>query len=454
MVRESDVGPLRPALCERADRSDVVRDLFCADSPPEIVSLAALQAALGFASPVGAKVDARTGSVFLAHTTSLSADLVSEINPRAVIMAPGLFLAFNRGVQQVEIASVDRARMNAYNFYLLEFRQACNAAADGCGPGDLYTERIESSWRTLTLADDEDLKNTVFDCRQCHQRGSEQPKLLMREYYTPWTHYFGPDVDEPTNFPEPTGSALLRDYLRAQGDSAYANVPVDVIKHTNGITLELLVDSAQPLLFESSKIIGERWPWRDGAYAKQPERSATWDNAFVAWKRGEQLALPFYASRATDPGKQAQLSAALQRYRSGEIDAAELPDLADTFPDDPQLRAEIGLQTDPRSSAAETLIQACGACHNDVLDQSVSRARFNIALGRMARNELDVAIARISAQPTAAGAMPPRGRRQIAADKVQELIEYLKSSVRAEEDNALLDNAARMGMAGGAKRYP
>jgi hypothetical protein len=276
----------------------------------------------------------------------------------------------------------------------------------------------------------------------------------MREYYTPWTHFFGPDQDEPKNFPEPTGSALLRDYLSAQGDSGYANVPMDVMKHSNPLTLELLVDATQPLLFDSSTIISERWPWSDGAYAKQPVRSATWDKAFAAWKRGEQLALPFYAARATDVDKQARLSQALQRYRAGEISAAELPDLADTFPDDPQLRAEIGLQTDPDSTAAETLIQACGACHNDVLDQTISRARFNIALARMDQSERDLAIARITAEPSSEGVMPPRGRRQIAAEKVQELIEYLKRADRGEDDDTLLNTAARAGMAGGAKRYP
>ncbi|HET8938102.1 MAG TPA: hypothetical protein VFN67_31880, partial [Polyangiales bacterium] len=251
----------------------------------------------------------------------------------------------------------------------------------------------------------------------------------------------------------PTGSALLRDFLKARGDEAYANVSADVLKSVIGLTLELQVDPAQPLSFNGSKIAGERWPWRDGGFPAEPERSATWDSAFEAFRRGEQLPLPFYAPRATDPVKQAALSEAYQDYRNGRIDASELPDLADIFPDDPQLRAEIGLQTEPSASPAQTLVQACGTCHNDVLDQSISRARFNIALARMDRAELDVAIARILSAPDEPGVMPPPGRRQIAPEKVRELARYLERSQRSAEDDALLEHAAQLGMTGGGRGY-
>jgi hypothetical protein len=226
------------------------------------------------------------------------------------------------------------------------------------------------------------------------------------------------------------------------------------MQHVVGVQLQLVVDTNQPLYFEGSKITGERWPWREGGYSSQPERSATWDAAFAAFKRGEQLPLPFYGARATDPDKQASLTQAIQRYRAGELDAAEFPDLSDIFPDDPQLRAEIGLQTEPAASPAQTLIQACGSCHNDVLDQSISRARFNVALGRMSRAELDLAVSRMLLERDDAAVMPPPGRRQIAPEKVQELVGYLESSERSADDAELLEHAAQAGMAGGAKGYP
>jgi cytochrome c553 len=446
-------GAARPALCAREGRSDVVRDVFCSESGQQIASLAELQAALGVPEPVGLRNENEAGAVFLAHSTALSGEVVSELNPRAIVMFRGLFVAFNRGVQLVELAARDHSVRDQSNFYLLRFRQACNAAADGCGPADLYTASIESGWQDVSLADDEDLKNSSFDCRQCHQRGDDKPVLLMREYYSPWTHFFGPDQDEPKLYPEPTGSALLRDYLRAKGDEPYAHVSPEVMKSTIGLTLELLVDAEQPLLFEGSKIIGERWPWQDG-YASVPVRSETWDNAYAAFKRGEQLPLPFYAPRATDPDKQARLTQAYQRYRAGELPAAELPDLADIFPDDPQLRAEIGLATEPSATPAETLVQACGTCHNDVLDQTLSRARFNIALGRMPRAELELAVVRMQVASSDAGVMPPAGRRQIPADKLAELIAYLQQAERPADDDALLERAAQLGMTGGATHYP
>jgi hypothetical protein len=97
------------------------------------------------------------------------------------------------------------------------------------------------------------------------------------------------------------------------------------------------------------------------------------------------------------------------------------------------------------------LIQACGSCHNDVLDQDISRARFNIALGRMSRDEIDVAVARLKEPRDSILAMPPRGRRQIDAKGIEQLISYLETESRPAEDDTLLDSAAKSGMAGTKK---
>jgi hypothetical protein len=184
------------------------------------------------------------------------------------------------------------------------------------------------------------------------------------------------------------------------------------------------------------------------SYSATPERSAIWYEAYDAFKRGEQLPLPYFAPRVSDAKKQAKLTEAYQRYRNGELDAAELPDFADIFPDDPQVRAEIGLQTEPHASPAQTLIQACGPCHNDVLDQSISRARFNVALGRMSRAERDLAISRIELPHAAPGAMPPSGRRTIDPGARKALLDYLRSDERSAVDDAMLEHAAERGMAG------
>lgn len=438
----------RPALCERAGRSDAVIDLFCADTPAHIGNLADLQHGLGFTEPevVGTIF---SGAVVIAYSTALSGDLVSELNPRTIITKGGQFVAFSRGVQQVELIAPDRLTVGQLNFYLLTFRQACNDARVGCLPGDLYTPSIESDWLSFRLEDDEDLKNTVSDCRQCHQRGLAQPVLLMRELVGPWTHFFGPDQEEPQGFPEMTGTGLLRAYLQAKGDERYGNLSVDVLRSTVGFTLQSLVPQQQPVLFDGAEIMNERWPWTEAdGYPEVPAKSATWYGQYEAFKRGEQLPLPYFDPRVSDPAKQQQLTAAYQAYRSGELSAAELPDLADIFPDDPQTRAEIGLQTEPGAPPAQMLIQACASCHNDVLDQSISRARFNVALGRMSRAEIELAIARLEAPRDSALAMPPHGRRQIPEQDLATLIDYLEAQSRPAEDDAALDTAAKLGMAG------
>jgi mono/diheme cytochrome c family protein len=109
-------------------------------------------------------------------------------------------------------------------------------------------------------------------------------------------------------------------------------------------------------------------------------------------------------------------------------------------------RAEIGFQTEPGASAVQALVQACGTCHNDVLDQTVSRARFNVAIGRLDRAELDTAIERLEAPQGTPGRMPPSGRRQLDADGLSRLLDYLKRNERSSEDDAFLEHAATVGM--------
>lgn len=64
-------------------------------------------------------------------------------------------------------------------------------------------------------------------------------------------------------------------------------------------------------------------------------------------------------------------------FHKGEPVADELLGLTDVVPDDP-FCARIWLHTEPGANAVSTLIQGCGACHNDVLDQNLTRAGFHI----------------------------------------------------------------------------
>lgn len=456
-IPQAPIPEERAALCARP-ADDAVRDIFCKGDKLSVGSLRELEArlkleALPEAMSEGEAAAVRVAdetkelktAVLLGHSTALSGQLVSPLNPRAILLNQHTLLAFQRGAQKVEIATADRVT-GRRNFYLVSFKQACNARAGGCLPGDLYTLQIERDWNSVILQDDEDLKNTPNDCRMCHKRMRDAPVLLMRELVGPWTHFFFFDNDKvPYDADsDPSGRGLTRAYLRAKGSESYAGLASAMLRQTAGVTLQFAVRvNFQPLQFPPA--IEDQY--ESNLLAGEAGRSEIWDLLYTEFKQGRHLALPYFKPDPTDPAKLAALSDAYARYRRGELAAEALPDLADIFPDDPQVRAEIGLQTEPQASAAETLVQACGSCHNDVLDQNVSRARFNIRLASMSREELDLAVTRIELDPSHEGVMPPHGMRQLDPAGRARLLAFLRGAPRSAEDDALLDSAAKLGMA-------
>jgi mono/diheme cytochrome c family protein len=451
-------GSRQPAFCER-EGADAIRDVFCVDPQPVIRSLTDLQFLIGHKLAISDEPPPVDPSVqddlayqaaavaVLGHSTALSGHLVSPINPRVLATSTDVFTAFQRGAQRIELIARTRDAASL-NFYLLSFTQACNERSEGCSPGDLYTPRIESDWIEVQIQDGEELKNAPQDCRICHDRKGEGPRLLMRELESPWTHFMlPPGFDSPT--PVPNGSDLMGEYVNAKDRETYAGFSMHDISTVSPFMLEVLVGNAQPLLFDAPTIEDERYPYGPDGYPEEPGPSPTWEAGYEAFKRGEQLALPYVDMRVTDPAKQAALTKAYQRFATGEMRADELPDLSDIFPDDPLERARRGLQTEPGATPEDALIQACASCHNDVLDQSISRARFNVSVSRLDRRELDYAIERIRLPSTAAGAMPPAEARQLDPAVRDALIEYLEQDPSALDPDGRLDRAAKLGMTGG-----
>ena len=154
----------------------------------------------------------------LGHSTALSGHLVSSINPRVIILGNGSVMAFQRGVQKVEVITAARNKPTL-NFYLFAFEQACNQSKEGCAAGDLYTPGLERDWLSVSVADDVDLANTPQDCLQCHQRQREMATLLMRELNNPWTHFFEPLLEELETLVRPgvRGRDLMMDYRQGGG---------------------------------------------------------------------------------------------------------------------------------------------------------------------------------------------------------------------------------------------
>lgn len=459
-VAGSEATP-RPAFCERADvrdRKTAIDAVFCAQAtPPAIAGLRDLQALLDL-TPFARTTDPDglkhvNEVVLLGLSTALPGRLVSPINPRAFILGRENVLAYVRGAQEVELVSRARDGSDQLVFYLLRYRQACNERATGCSFGDLYTPATESDWTSSELHDDQELENTPFDCRACHARGSERATLLMREVDGPWTHFFDslPSSNGGSERPELKGYDLLQDYFAAKGDERYAEIDVGQLTPSTAQALEIAVGLVQPLYFDSLSIERERWPFLDGHYASEARPSATWQAAYDAFKRGDQLALPHFEPRPTSPDKQARLTEAYVRFRNGELAGAELPDLSDIFPDDPLTRAQIGLEVERDATAIETLIQACGPCHNNALNQQISRASFSIDLARMDKAEIAAAIERLELSPTAAGAMPPPQARALTPTVRARLLQYLRAEAQSAEIDPELARAAESAMLGGSR---
>jgi mono/diheme cytochrome c family protein len=418
-------------VCERAG-DDWVRDVFCGPEPAEITSLSDLHAA--FDLQLG-KVGGIQGIAVTAHSTSLSARSVSAINPRVIAVqlesppAELLALAFARGEQLVEIMVRDRVDREL-RFYIVGFRQACNASAAGCTSGDLLTTAIERDWEEVTLYAEQDLANTVLDCAPCHQPdGPTMPKLIrMQELETPWTHWFFRSTEG--------GRALLEDYFAARGDEPYAGMSAQQIDNAHPGNLSMLAQFAgmteQPNQFDSQAIEAEVRASAAELGGAQPSdnsipgESSTWRALYSRAQRGEAIAVPYHNVKVTDPEKLARMTVAYQAYRAGELSREELPDLRDVFPDDPALLAEIGVMTEPGVSGEAVLLQACGQCHSARLDPTLSRARFRADLVGMSRAAKDAAIERLKLPADDPRAMPPALLRVLTPEARDRAIEALR----------------------------
>jgi hypothetical protein len=73
----------------------------------------------------------------------------------------------------------------------------------------------------------------------------------------------------------------------------------------------------------------------------------------------------------------------------------------------------------PNQTGQQILVQICQQCHNSRLDQTITRARFNIeTLAQMSRAEKDLAITRIHLPKSAARHMPPDRFRELSQAEI------------------------------------
>lgn len=423
-------------LCSRG-QLDAVTNAFCKENKSVSSITEVLEAiGLGFKDRTANGDNGVNGNPQFAlsgHSSSLVAREVSAINPRAFIMPPtpgqpqripGYVIAtFVRGERFLEIAAED-PNSRKLTLYLLKFDLPCDATKS-CKFGDILTPASEKGWTGFSVYDDEDLKNTLADCRHCHQPGGPSTKLMLRmqELKDPWTHWFRND--------RPGGIALFKDYLQAHGDKEdYAGIPAAIIQKADGRAMEDFVIGqgfgAQPNVFDSKRIEDEI---RSSA-SLQPEvntpegNSATWQQLYDAAARGDFIPPPYHDVKVTDPGKLQFASDSYRLMVEGKLPRAELPDIRRVFLESALI--DMTMRTKPGFSGKEVLVQACAQCHNPRLDQSITRAKFDVTkLDTMSKPEKDAVIKRLKLPASDRLHMPPAIMRTLSDEALTAAIAEL-----------------------------
>jgi len=413
------------ALCARGN-GDAVSKAFCASAtPPTITSIADLQLLLGLDFKTGQTGNAKNGNpgfVLTGHSSSLVTRFTSAINPRAIIFTPPsstgrvnnpaplasfVVMGFVRGEQFVELISNDPTANGGagdLNFFLFRFNQPCNGTTAGCTFDQLLTPKVESGFSDYSLYQDVDVKNTIFDCLQCHQTGGPGTTKILRqqELQNPWGHFFRNNRSN--------GQALLADYAAAHPvTEPYANIPGAAITNSDPAQLEGLVENQgfqkQPNEFITNKIL-DLGP------------TATWMGLYNNSMMSADIPVPYHENRVTDPTKLAAATAAYTAAMSGTPLTMDIRDVfLDAAAQDMTFRPDAALVA--ANDGAGIMKQICQQCHNPSLDQTQTRAKFDVTkLATMSREEKDKAILRLTLEPTAFRRMPPPRFRGLSDQEI------------------------------------
>jgi hypothetical protein len=410
------------AVCAK-HYGDMVSAKFCAGSaPPALTSLTDLEALLGLTVKPNPNNDPTINTnvrvTLNGESTGLGIRSVNPILPRAFLMTPALngqpnptyqVLTFSRGEPLVELVANDPGAQTL-RFFLIRFYPACEAI--GCTHADLQTLAIESNWTGYTLYDDQTIANTTLDCLNCHQAGGPSTKkiLRMQELPNPWAHWFYPE--------RPQTLQIVQDFQAAHPSESYAGIPSPNVMPSRPAALMQLVQNngfqTQPNLFDTSTINNELTA--SGA-------SATWQALYTRAVAGLEIPVPYYTN-ATDRTKLAAMTMAYQQTMAGTLARDKMPDVSDTVMD--SALSDMSIRPKPGLDGRGILVQMCQMCHNARLDQTLSRARFNIEqLDQMTRAEKDLAIQRLQLPTASRHAMPPArfhelsdAERQLAIDEL------------------------------------
>lgn len=377
------------AMCAKG-YGDQISERFCAgQGPPKLTSISDLEQLL----------DMRPTNTSMAVTTlstGVSLRLVTPLNPRVIFMRETLadrrftIVSFARGEPMVELVA-DDPTAQTLRFFLLRFQLPCATTAKGCNNADLLTPTIEFGWTDYELIDEDGFKNTALDCNTCHQvDGPGTRKILrMQELRNPWLHW--------------TFSGGTTDWFRYAHDqeTTYGGFPIDHAAADDPGNLESFLFNHgfgdQPNMFDSFVI---------GRELAQNGKSATWEGLYNNAVTGHAIPPPTFMPSHTNPTKAVPMYDAYRAVMNGSLSRDELPDVREIFSAD--ALPSMSIRPKPGLDGRGILVHMCSRCHNSRLDQTLSRARFNVMkLDEMSRAEKDEAIVRLELADDAPGKMPP-----------------------------------------------
>lgn len=408
-------------LCARG-YGDRVSQAFCGGAaPPVLRSLADLR------QLVGLELDADPSNptvrfTMLGHSTAIGGRHVTPLNPRAFLFdrpsgsgpdGDYAVLTFTRGEPMVELVASDPGAGGALRFFLVRFELPCQASAAGCGNADLYGPGIESGWTGYSIYDDDAVGNTVLDCKQCHQpEGPGTEKILrMQELEGPWAHWFYEE--------NPQDLATMQDYFAIRAGEAYAGIPAERVQPSRPIALQrLLTDNGfgeQRNAFDSAQIASE---------LQAQGRSPTWEAIYAEAVAGRAMPVPYYGIPQTDATRVAAAIAGYRDVMEGRAPADQMPDPSDVLLG--SALDEMSFEPAPGLGGREILVQMCQHCHNSRLDQTISRARFDVEqLDSLDRAVKDEAIRRLELGSGDRRKMPPQRFHTLSDAQRQRAIDEL-----------------------------
>lgn len=421
-------------VCARGN-ADPIATRLCTDPAPTITSLAELYEALDM-------VLEPASVAFLSNSTSLAARSVSVINPRVFLrVQPGNGVgidlgatAFSRGEYVVEMFGYDEAA-DSLNFYLLTFYPPCLESPEGCDLADRFTPAIESGWDKWSLYQDIDLENTTLDCLTCHQpAGPGTEKLLLMQQGTdPWVQWF-PGISIGTGSETASSTELTPLFLEMHGDeAAYGGLPLSLFDFGTPLPSGIVMDQMIEIYWSIKggppsglTPLGQEHEFDSVAIEADiaAGTTTTWDGYFAEYLAGERLPLPFHQHDITDPDARAAAVGSYQGVMAGSEPAEEMLDPRDVVTDDTAVA--LGFRPRPEADAAEILHSMCQRCHNDRLDQSLSRARFNATRpDELTAEQKLAAIDRLNRAEDAPGHMPPARFATLPDASKQTLLDFL-----------------------------